>query len=66
MSTATRATDYCVEFTALDGVALGFKTHLVEAACRGVNLKPNDVAEAIREMTMAGVLLANAKSLENA
>jgi nicotinamidase/pyrazinamidase len=49
------ATDYCVKFTALDAVGLGFKTHLIEEACRGVNLKPDDVANAIRQMEKAGV-----------
>jgi nicotinamidase/pyrazinamidase len=49
------ATDYCVKFTALDAVGLGFRTYLIEEACRGVNLKPDDVANAIREMEKAGV-----------
>jgi nicotinamidase/pyrazinamidase len=49
------ATDYCVKFTALDGLQLGFKVSLVEEACRGVNLKPNDAAKAIEEMKRAGV-----------
>src|SRR5512147_565922 len=29
------ATDYCVKFTALDAAQMGFKTWLVEDACRG-------------------------------
>ena len=33
------ATDYCVKFTALDAVGLGFKTYLIEDACRGVELR---------------------------
>ena len=37
------ATDYCVKFTALDAAQMGFKTHLVEDASRGVNLRPDDV-----------------------
>ena len=49
------ATDYCVKFTALDAKTLGFKTHLIEDACRGVNLKPDDVAKAIDELKTAGV-----------
>jgi len=49
------ATDYCVKFTALDAVRLGFNTHLIEDACRGVNLRPSDVADAIEEMKQAGV-----------
>lgn len=51
------ATDYCVKFTALDAVKAGFKTHLIEDACRGVNLGPNDVKQAIEEMKKAEVAI---------
>jgi nicotinamidase/pyrazinamidase len=50
-------TDYCVRFTALDAVALGFRTHVLLDGCRGVNLDPADVAQAIAEMETAGVEL---------
>jgi len=50
------ATDYCVKFTALDATQLGFKTHFVEDASRGVNLRPDDVRNAIAEMSRTGVL----------
>jgi len=49
------ATDYCVKFTALDAVQMGFKTHLIEDASRGVNLRPDDVKNAIEEMKCAGI-----------
>jgi nicotinamidase/pyrazinamidase len=49
------ATDYCVKFTALDGVGLGFNVWLVEDGCRGVELRPGDVARAMEEMRAAGV-----------
>jgi nicotinamidase/pyrazinamidase len=49
------ATDYCVKFTALDAVQFGFKTTLIEDACRGVNLQPGDVEKAMEEMKRAGV-----------
>jgi nicotinamidase/pyrazinamidase len=49
------ATDYCVKFTALDAVELGFKTHLVQHAARGVNLNPGDVDQAVEDMRAAGV-----------
>jgi nicotinamidase/pyrazinamidase len=49
------ATDYCVKFSALDAIGLGFKAHVIEEACRGVNLKQGDVAKAIEEMRQAGV-----------
>jgi nicotinamidase/pyrazinamidase len=48
-------TDYCVRFTALDGVRLGFRTCVVLDACRGVDLKPGDVDQAVADMTVAGV-----------
>lgn len=48
-------TDYCVKFSALDAVRLGFKTHVIEEACRGVNLKEDDTERAIDEMREAGV-----------
>jgi nicotinamidase/pyrazinamidase len=51
------ATDYCVKFTALDGVKLKFNVHVIPAACRGVELRPGDMAAAIEEMTAAGVKL---------
>lgn len=49
------ATDYCVKATALDAASLGFNTYLVEDACRGVNLQPGDVAEAVETMRHRGV-----------
>ena len=51
------ATDYCVKFSALDALELGFATHLFPEACRGVDLKPGDSERAIREMRRSGVLL---------
>ena len=51
------ATDYCVKFTALDAVRMGFKTHMIEDASRGVNLRPDDVKHAIEEMKRAGVVI---------
>ena len=49
------ATDYCVKFTALDAVQAGFKATLIEDASRGVNLKADDVKNAVSEMKRAGV-----------
>lgn len=49
------ATDYCVRFTALDAVAQGFRTLLIEDGCRGVELQPGDIANAMAEMIRAGV-----------
>jgi nicotinamidase/pyrazinamidase len=53
------ATDYCVRFTALDACALGFRTFLIEDACRGVDLKPGDVKQAVAEMRAAGLVVVS-------
>lgn len=49
------ATDYCVKFTALDALRLGFRAFLVEDGSRGVELRPGDVERAVEEMRKAGV-----------
>ena len=49
------ATDYCVKWTALDAVRLGFQVHLVEDGCRGVGLNAGDVPKAVDDMRAAGV-----------
>ncbi len=57
------ATDYCVKFTALDAVQMGFKTHFIEDASRGVNLRPTDVTHAIEEMKRAGIIVVQSAEL---
>lgn len=52
------ATEYCVRFTALDAVALGFKTTLLTEGIRGVELAPGDCEQAIAEMQASGVVIA--------
>lgn len=49
------ATDYCVKFTTLDAIHLGFNVTVIADACRGVELKSGDVASACQEMAAAGV-----------
>jgi nicotinamidase/pyrazinamidase len=51
------ATDYCVKFTVMDALKFGFKVRIVEDACRGINLGPDDVRNAIEEMRRAGVMV---------
>jgi len=58
------ATDYCVKYSVLDALHLGLKTYVIADACRGVNLKPNDSAEAFEEMKKAGAIIINSQSLE--
>ncbi|MCP4673683.1 MAG: isochorismatase family protein, partial [Desulfobacula sp.] len=49
------ATDYCVKFTALDGIKAGFKVVVIENLSRGV--APDSTEQAIKEMKEKGVLI---------
>ena len=51
------ATDYCVKFTALDAVDLGFTTRVVVDGVRGVDLTPGDSQNALAEMRARGITL---------
>ena len=51
------ATDYCVKYTVLDALSLGYKVYLVKEGCRGVNINPEDSENAIKEMEKSGTLI---------
>lgn len=51
------ATDYCVKFTALDAIDLGYSVTVIQEAVRGVELHAGDCRRAIDEMRIAGVHL---------
>jgi nicotinamidase/pyrazinamidase len=57
------ATDYCVKFTVLDALSLGFQTAVVIDGCRGVNLNPDDVEHAQQEMLAAGAQLVTSQEV---
>jgi nicotinamidase/pyrazinamidase len=58
------ATDYCVNFTALDAVErVGLRTTLIEDGSRGINLRPGDVDAAIDGMRKVGVLVVRSGDL---
>ncbi len=56
------ATDYCVRTTVLDGLKVGFRMFLLLDSIRGINVKPDDSDNAVREMREAG---ANVVTLED-
>jgi nicotinamidase/pyrazinamidase len=60
------ATDYCVKFTALDSIMLGFQTSVVVDGCRGVEVQEGDTARAIEEMRAAGVNIIESRQLLSA
>ena len=57
------ATDYCVRFSALDALELSFPVTVVEDACRGVNLQPDDSLNALRELRKAGAKIQSSSGL---
>ncbi len=59
------ATDYCVKFTALDAVKLGFDTTVITDATRAVNLHPQDGEIALKDMQQAGVRLITCADLKS-
>ena len=44
------ATDYCVKFTVLDALQLGYTVNVITDGCRGVNIQPQDSAQAFMDM----------------
>ncbi|SRR5471030_1081665 len=57
------ATDYCVKFTVLDALELGYQVALLEEGCRGVNLTSDDSQKAIRQMQQAGAKIITLSEL---
>jgi nicotinamidase/pyrazinamidase len=51
------ATDYCVFFTVMDALSLGYKTYVLVDAVRGVELKEGDCERALKKMNEAGAAL---------
>ena len=58
------ATDYCVKFTVLDALQLGFTVFVIREACRGVNLDPHDSKNAFAEMERAGARVVSFADVE--
>lgn len=48
------ATDYCVFYSAMDALRLGFSTVVLEDACRGVGSPPGSVERALSDLRGAG------------
>lgn len=51
------ATDYCVNFSAVDAAKLGFKVRVIESLCRAIDLD-GSLKTATEGMQQAGVILA--------
>ena len=58
------ATDYCVYFSALDALDLGFKVFVIQDGCRGIDLNPGDVDKALKTLKEKGVHLISSDEIE--
>ena len=54
-----------MKFSALDALAQGFRVFLIEDACRGINLQPGDVAQAIDLLRRSGVTILRSDQLNS-
>jgi len=57
------ATDYCVFYSVMDSVRLGFNTIVVSDAVRGVGFPAGSVEKAVAEMKAAGVVFAESAEI---
>lgn len=59
------ATDYCIKFTVLDALLLGFKVDVVIEGCRAVNVQPGDDQRAFEFMKSKGARLIHLEDALN-
>lgn len=57
------ATDFCVKYSVLDALKLGFSCSVIVDACRGVNLDSYDSTRALAVMQSAGATLLSFKDV---
>ena len=57
------ATDYCVKFTVLDALSLGYKVFVIKDGCMGVNISKDDSIKAFQEMKANGATIISSDEL---
>ena len=57
------ATDYCVKYTAIDAIGLGFKTNVIIDATRAVNIEKGDYEKSMAEMELLGIRLIQSQEI---
>lgn len=58
------ATDYCVKYSALDSLEQGFTTYVISDACAGINLDPDDSANALAELRAKGATILRSSDIK--
>lgn len=57
------ATDYCILYSVLDAIELGFQTAVIRDGCRPINLKPRDEEIALERMRAKGARILQSLDL---
>ncbi len=57
------ATDYCIHYSVLDALELGFKVTVIIDACRAINRKLGDEPKAIEEMKEKGAKIIDSQKI---
>lgn len=59
------ATDYCVKYSVLDALQLGFHPYVIADACRGINWDAADSEKALNLMRTGGAVILSFKDLKS-
>ena len=59
------ATDYCVLFSSLDALELGYRVTVIEDCCRGVDVRPGDCQMALAKIVAAGGRVTSSQEFFN-
>ncbi len=57
------ATEYCVLFSTIDALDLGFSVFVIRDACRGINLHPQDEEKALAAMAAKGATIVQSSDV---
>jgi nicotinamidase/pyrazinamidase len=57
------ATDYCILYSVLDALELGYRVTVIQDACRPINLHPGDEKKALERMRMHGAHFLNSRDI---
>ena len=58
------ATDYCVLYTVIDALKMGFDVYAVEDACKGVGIPEGSIANALSEMKHHGTHIISSNEIK--
>lgn len=57
------ATDYCILYSVLDALRLGYLATIIQDGCKSINLHPNDGMLALKTMKAHGAKIINSKEV---